>query len=419
MSAPGSLDRLALVGASFRTLGFERLGELVLPPAERPAVVPALAAALGADELVYVATCNRVECYVALGSSSGADELVARLEVFFARRGLSLARDELVVRMGRAALEHLLRVAAALDSLVIGETEIVGQVRRASEQADALGLLGDRLRGPFERASACARRVRQALEAGRLPASAADLALEKIARHFGDDGPRVSVLVGTGPMTRKVAAALEGRPGERIFVNRTLAGAEGLAARFGGRALSLEAFQQAPPPWLDLVFTATSAREPVVRPDQLRPALAARRAEGLERPLIICDLGVPRDVDPACDALDGALVIALEHMEALARARAERQDGLARAVGIVEEELERLVREERFRAIAAESARALLAGRLAHLSPGDRDAVLRLARGLGSRLARQPGEQARGGRPHAGQQDGVGRADREPTLSPS
>ncbi|MBX3465660.1 MAG: hypothetical protein KF878_02030 [Planctomycetes bacterium] len=380
-----SIERLACVGASFRTLGFERLGELVVPPEERAATLPALARALGADELVYVATCNRVECWAWLAAP--APDLPARLAAFFGGR---VAPEALEARAGRAALAHLLRVASALDSLVVGETEIAGQVRRAADEGQALGLVGERLRAALERAQVCARRARQAFDAARPPASAADLAVAKIQQHFGPAGPRVAVLVGVGPMTRKVAGALAATTAELVFVNRGLGRAEELAARFGGRALALDAFQAAPPAWMDLVFTATSARAPVVRPEHLAPAIDARRRAGAAGPLILCDMGVPRDVDPACDALDGALVVALEHMEALAHLRADQDGGLSRASAVVDDELERFVREERFRAIAGESARAMLASRLAHLTPEDREAILRFAGGLAARFARQP-----------------------------
>lgn len=391
----GGLERLACVGASYRTLGFERLGELVLPRDDRATTVPGLARALGVDEMVYLSTCNRVECWVALRDPADASVLGARLAAFMSVRGAQVDAEALEVHADRAALERLLRVASALDSLVVGETEIAGQVRRAADEAQALGLLGERLRPLFERVSACARRARQALDSVRPPASAADLALGKITQHFGQDGPRVAALLGVGPMTRKVATALSDRADcELVFVNRTLPRAEELARRFGGRALSLDAFHAAPPAWLDLVFTATSARAPVVRPEHLAPALAARRAAGVAHPVILCDLGVPRDVDPACDALDGTLVVALEHMEALAHLRAAENDGLARAAAVVQEEVERATREDRFRAIASESARAMLASRLAHLGPDDRDAILRFAGGLASRFARQPGSGA-------------------------
>ena len=103
------------------------------------------------------------------------------------------------------------------------------------------------------------RRVRKQTAIGSSPISAASVAVSKIKKYFGNEGPSVSVLVGAGEMTRKAASALIDKPGERIFVNRTRAKAEELAERFGGRAMSLDEFRDDPPGWIDLIFTATSA----------------------------------------------------------------------------------------------------------------------------------------------------------------
>lgn len=391
----GRLDRFAVVGASFREVGFERLGELVLPPDAREER-RALREALGADELVYLATCNRVECWLA-ARDPRPELLRERLHAFVRRRAPASTVEVTALRAmaGRDAVDHLFRVASGLESLVVGETEIAGQVRRASDECQADGLAGAQLADLFDRAQACSRRVRQVVERGRPPSSVAALAVEKIQQHFGPEGPGVTLLVGVGPMTRKVALALDRAPGERLFANRTRAHAEPLAARFGGRALGLDELAASPPPWLDLVFTATAASEPVLRAAHLAPALAARRAAGAERPLIVCDLGVPRDVDPACDALPGCLVVSLEHMEALARLKHGPTDVAAvEAARLLGAEVDKLEREARWRAIADESARAILASRLQHLSPDDRDQILRFAEGLAARFARQPATEA-------------------------
>ncbi len=397
----GWTDRLVLVATSYRRVGLGRLGAFVLP-ADDVAARQGLRAALGADELVYLATCNRVECYALLAREATAaalEEAGAGARAFFAARGASLAPgpaaagglEPLLVLGGADAARHLLRVASGLDSLVLGETEIAGQARRAVEHARAAGLAGPGLARLFEAAQACGRRVRAETGLARASVSAATIAAQKVKKHFGAAGPGVTVFVGTGEMTRKVARALDGTPGERLFVNRTLAKAEELARRHGGRALSLEAFVAAPPPWVDLVFAATGATEPVVPAAALRPALEARRRAGAGRPLIVVDLGLPRDVDPALDAEEGVVVCSMEHVGHAARAaEAAAADALAAAEAVVAAEVERLVREDRFRTLAGASARAILDERLAHLSPTDREVILRFATGLAARMARQP-----------------------------
>lgn len=389
---PGWTGRVAVIATSFRRVGLGRLGAFVLPP-DDTASQAALRDALGADELVYLATCNRVECYVALPHTVRAEdapELLARARAFFEARGASSA-DALTVRTGPEAVEHLLTVTAGLDSLVLGETEISGQARRALERCAAAGLSGPALARLFERAAACSKRVKNETALGRTPASAAQVAVHKIKKYFGNEGPGVTVLVGAGEMTRKVAQALQGKPGEKLFVNRTRDRAEDLARKFGGRAQSLDEFLAAPPTWIDVLFAATASTEAVVPAAALAPALAARAAQGARLPMIVCDLGLPRDVDPAVDALPGVFVVDMLTVEALSL---ENQRALeveaVKARVVVQDEVTRVVREDRFRVIADESAQAMLGARLAHLSEEDREQILRFATGLAARIARNP-----------------------------
>ena len=152
-----------------------------------------------------------------------------------------------------------------------------------------------------------------------------------------------------------------------------------------------ETFLDHPPGWLDLVFAATAADEAVLRREHLEPALAARRKAGVQRPLIVVDLGLPRDVHPEIDELEGVLVVAMEHLESLSAARQKRLEEEKRAAAeIVREEVERQLREDRFRSLAGESAEAMLSTRMAHLCDQDRDAILSFVTGLAGRMARQP-----------------------------
>lgn len=387
----GAIGRLALVATDFRRVGLGRLGALVIPP-DAVEDLQALRAALGASELVYLATCNRVECYLVFAHAVGAAdqrELLSRAQGFFAARGAAAEAESLQVRTGEDAARHLFGVAASLDSLLLGETQISGQAKRAEERARELGLSGKVLQGLYERAIAASRRVRGETRLGQVPVSAVSVAVGKIKKYFGAPGPRVSVLVGTGEMTVKAAQALAEKPGERIFVNRTLARAEELARRFGGRAMSLEQFRAAPPACVDLLFAATAATEVVIPAAALEPALAAR-ASG-EAPLIVCDLGLPRDVDPALDRDPRCMVIDMQTVQALAdKNQSELQGEVERARTILAEELDRLLREDRYRELAGRGAEELLGDALAHLQGPDREAVLAFAVGLAGRLARQP-----------------------------
>lgn len=386
----GRIEQLALVATNYRRIGLGRLGALVIQPDDLEAL-QGLQQAMGASELVYLATCNRVECYLVLPEQADPtdEQLLGRARAFFSARGAAEEADSLLLRRGEDVVAHLFEVAASLDSLLLGETQISGQAKRAEERARQQGLSGRGLQTVFERAIAASRRVRSETRLGQVPVSAASVAVSKVKQYFGEAGPRVSVLIGTGEMTVKAAQALTGKPGQLIFVNRTRAGAEALAERFGGQALSLDELKAAPPAWIDLLFTATAATETVIGPEVLEPALAARPAGA--PPMIICDLGLPRDVDTCVDQDRRCRVIDMQTVEAMARQNQLELTGEAdRARAILADELCRCLREDRFRQLAGQGAEAFLAAELAHLGEEDRAAVLAFAVGLAGRLARQP-----------------------------
>lgn len=386
----GAIERLFVCGTSFRRVGFGRMGGFVLSP-EDEAAREELKERLGADELIYLATCNRVEVYALLPEAACAASLGFTAACFFAERGAQVGSDDLFAHAGEAALSHLFRVATSLDSLVIGETEISGQLRRARDLDRSAGRCGKELAGLVERAIGISRRVRAETGVGSTHCSVATIALQKIRKHFGPEGPGVAVAIGVGDMSRKVAQALRTTTSKLVVVNRTRARAEEFCAEHGGHPRSLEDFQQSPPAWIDLLFTATAAEEPVVTLEHLRPALEARAKAGARRPLIVVDLGLPRDVDPALDELPGLLVVSMAQLEQLS---SERQAALAQeaaaAEAIVAEEVERLCREERFRALAGESTQALLSSQLGHLAERDADMIRRFVASLAGRMARQP-----------------------------
>jgi glutamyl-tRNA reductase len=391
-----SSQRLFVCGTSFRRIGFGRMAGFVLGP-EDDAGREELKLRLGAEEIVYLATCNRVEVYVLLpeGVTPDPTALGFQAACFFAERGAVVGSDDLFARVGEEALRHLFRVAASLDSLVVGETEIAGQLRRARDADLKAGRCGKALNKLVDTAIATSRKVRARTGVGDTHCSVATIALQKIRKHFGPQGPGVAVAVGVGDMSRKVAQALKTTPSKLLVVNRTRERAEAFCGEHGGLPRSLAEFQSNPPGWIDLLFTATAAEEPVVCPAHLAPALAARRAAGVTRPLIVVDLGLPRDVDPAVDALPGVLVVSMAQLEALSAERQQRLEVEARAAEeLVQAAVSSLRREERFRSLAGESAQALLASRLSHLDAQDAETIRRYAEGLAGRMARQPVERA-------------------------
>jgi len=304
-------------------------------------------------EALILSTCNRVELYAVCGhEGSGAD----LLRQFLAAHGnvpIRTVRDVTYAYGHSAAVRHLLRVAAGLESMVVGENEILGQVRRAiaaARQVTALGSVLDRL---GTAALACGKRVRASTALGRDGESVASVAVRLAVRERGGlEGAHVAVL-GAGETAEQAVATLVALGGVHVtVVNRTYDRAVSLAAAHGVEAR----------PWNDLanvlavadvVMGCTGAQTPVLSASTL-----AQARESPVRPLVCLDLGVPRDMDPAVGSLPTVKLIDLDRIELESAARrADRARDLTRAESIVDQDTERFMEWWRGRNVASTVAR--------------------------------------------------------------
>ncbi|MGZ4388044.1 MAG: glutamyl-tRNA reductase [Gaiellaceae bacterium] len=302
------MSRLVLVGLSHRVAPVE-IRERVALDLDAAA---ALAAELG--EAVCLSTCNRTELYVAAEDAPEAEAAAAAALSRLAGEHL----DSLYRLHDEAAALHLFRVAAGLDSLVPGEGEILGQVRSAYE-AGSTGPLLDRV---FRQALHAGKRVRHETAIGESPSSVASAAAALAQQVFGDLAGRKVLLIGAGRTAEQAADNLRSRGAEIVVANRTAAKAD----------LSLDELPGAVAE-ADVVVAATSAPDFV-----LRRADVGRR----ERPLLLVDLAVPRDIDPAIGALDGCYLYDIDDLEAVvAETLTGRRAEAARAEGLVSEEADR------------------------------------------------------------------------------
>ena len=303
---------LTLVGLSHHVAPVELRERVALDPG----AAAAFARSLG--EAVCLSTCNRTEVYLGAEQEDRAASALSELA------GEPL--DGVLYRLhdDEAAL-HLFRVAAGLDSLVPGEGEILGQVRTAFEAVEP-GPLLDRV---FRQALALGKRVRSETAIGESPASVSSAAAALVAQVFGELAGRRVLLIGAGRIGELAASNLASRGAEIAFVaNRSQEAAQGLAARFGGRAVSLDDLGEALSD-VDVVVSSTSAPELVVH--------AADLPDRRRRPLFFIDIAVPRDLDPALAKLDGCFLYDIDDLEAVVaetvlagrRAEAERADELA------------------------------------------------------------------------------------------
>jgi glutamyl-tRNA reductase len=293
------------------------------------------------DEAVLISTCNRVEV-VALTRNADAAKL--RLRSFFRRDlagedlGDSTVGDALYLYRDSEAVRHVLRVASALDSMVVGEPQILGQTKDAYRRAVECGSSGPILDRLFQRAFSTAKRVRTDTRVAEGPVSVARVAVDLAHQIFEDFGDKHALLIGAGEMIEMALAALRDAGLDSIAVaNRTAERAGALAVQFGATAHGLGEL-----PGLlaraDVVLTSIGGAKPILTPSVMREAQRHRRA----RPVFVIDIGVPRNADPAIDELDQVFRYDIDDLASVANANAEgRQRELAAAEAIVAEEQQR------------------------------------------------------------------------------
>jgi glutamyl-tRNA reductase len=351
----------------------------------------------GLAEAAVISTCNRTEIL-----ATGPIEAVATVRDWLARRGgLDRPRldDFLYEHRDGDAARHLFRVASGLDSMVLGEPQILGQVKEAYQLARAAGALGGPLERLFQNAFAVAKRVRTETRIGANPVSVAFAAVRLAQRVYADLSTVSVLLVGAGD-TIELAARHLAESGVRrmVVANRTLKNAETLAERFAARAIGLADLGTALPE-ADIVITSTASREPIVRRAALDTAIRQRR----HRPMLVIDLGVPRDVEPDAAEIEDVFLYAIDDLARVIEDNLRsRREAAREAEAIIDLSVEHFLAWLRardghhvlreFRARAERERDVLIERALAELAAG-RDAaetVRRLAHGLTNRLLHVP-----------------------------
>jgi glutamyl-tRNA reductase len=340
-----------------------------------------LAEALG--EAVVLSTCNRTEIYLLGGDADSAREELEE------RSGLEL--EGVLARWDDGeAVSHLFRVAAGLDSLVPGESQILGQVRDAYESARTRGATGALLNRLFEDALHAGKRVRTEAKLHELPESVAASAVELGVRELGGAEGKRALLFGAGKMCELAARDLRARGAEVVVSSRTLESAQDLAERVGGRAAAFDAVAVELPE-ADLVISATRCPYPILHAEAVRPR---------EKPLVLVDVAVPRDLDPAIGELEGCTLF---DIDALGEGLVGREEDVREAEAIVAEEAARFAEWRRSRD-AAEAIRDLRTRaeeirseelararpRLSDLSPRERETVETLTTQIVNKLLHAP-----------------------------
>lgn len=327
---------LFFAGMSHRSAPVEVREALALEEDKLREILAAVVGRGAASEMLILSTCNRVEVYGV--AEAPGEARAAAFRALGAQRGMALSAIEphLVAATDADAVRHAFRVAASLDSLVVGEPQILGQVKDAFALAQACRTVGPVLNALMSQAFSVAKRVRTETEIGRLAVSVSSTAVELARKIFGSLQGKAVLLLGAGEMAELAARLLMEEGAMPLYVaNRTPARARDLAEALAGTAVAV-ADVPAVMAEVDVVIACTAAPEPIVRLADARAAVHARRT----RPLFLIDLGVPRNVESAVNDLDGVFCYDVDDLQQVVDAnRRERQREAQRAEALVEREV--------------------------------------------------------------------------------
>jgi glutamyl-tRNA reductase len=337
---------LLLVGASHRTAPVELRERLDFCSRGLDRAVAALAACPSADEAVVLSTCNRAEMYIACADPvSSFDDILAFVSEF-QQLPAERIRPHLYSHIDGEVARHLFRVSSGLDSLVVGEPQILGQVKDAYSTASTVQTTGALLNKLFHWAFAVGKRVRSetALAEGAVSVSFAAVNLAK--KIFGNLHGRRVLVIGTGEMGKLTATHLKAQGiAALIITSRTHANAEELAEEVGGQAAPWDALQHTLLE-SDIVITATGAPTPILSKAQIADSMPSSRT----RPLFLIDIAVPRDVEPNAAEIEQVFLYNIDDLQAIVRENLEKRGAeIGRAEQIVEDEVQKFASWQRSR----------------------------------------------------------------------
>src|SRR3989441_1614381 len=389
--------KLQLIGVNHNSAPVEVRERLAIPEWRLAEACRQLAEHPGVEEGMILSTCNRVELIAHLKNGSG--DLRAFLRDYF-QLDLNQFERHLYEYREQDAIRHVFRVAASLDSMVLGEPQILGQVKEAYATARAVGAVRAQLDQLLTRAFAVAKRVRTETAVGSSAVSVASVAVELAKKIFGNLKGKQVYLVGAGKMSELAARHLLAHGCTSIFVaNRTYDRAAYLAEKFDGQAIHFEELYETCDRG-DIVITSTGAPHAIFRPEHGELFLSRRK----NRPMFFIDIAVPRDVDPEMNKLDGIFVYDIDDLQqAVSSHVADRKKEAERAEAIVNSEVERF--QARLQTLDVvptivslqdhlETIRQAeidrVSGRLARLSPDQALALEKLTRGIINKIMHTP-----------------------------
>jgi len=337
---------LQILGLNHNTAPVDIREQVVYSPEEAIAALGKVILVDGIAEAVLISTCNRTEFYVD-ASPAGIEALTAWLT---ASQQLSdEAARSLFVLDSENAVRHLFRVAAGLDSMVLGEPQILGQLKEAYRRAELAGTLGPVLGRLFRHSFSAAKKIRTDTEIGTSPVSVAYAAVTLANQFYAGFERQTALLIGAGATIRLVAQHLQARKVGRLFVaNRDIGHAQELASEFGGFALPLSEIEGTLPE-ADMLISSTASPEPILTLAQMQKAIHARKRQ----PIFAVDIAVPRDLDPAIAKLEDVYLYSIDDLDKVIDTNRGNREAAAReAHRLLDEETRRYLEIERGKALA-------------------------------------------------------------------
>lgn len=392
--------KLHVTGLNHRTAPVELRERLAFDPATLPTALHSLRSASGFHESLILSTCNRVEIVVAADEAVDANLGVAGF-LELAKPGHRLDFDRHLYHFeNRDAIRHLFRVASSLDSMIIGEPQILGQLKDAWSLAKEQGVLGQYLDTVLTRAFNVAKRVRNETTIGQSAVSVSFAAVELAREIFGSLQGSGVLLIGAGKMSELAARHLHRSGANRIYVtNRTRSRAAEMAELFNGTIVDYESFLSVMPE-VDIVIASSGAPNYILTEEQMREVRSERKG----RPIFVIDIAVPRNVEPSVNTIENVFLYDIDDLgQVVARNRKGRETEASAAETIIAEEVDKLVtrlkeREavpvivalqdhlERIRQAEVQRLR----GKLGTLSPQQQEAIEALTKSLMAKVAHAP-----------------------------
>ena len=338
--------KLALAGLNHRTAPVEVREQIAFRPEELPHALAVLHQQPGLREGMILSTCNRVEIAAMLDDNAASARILENFLALSHDLSAETVRPHLYLYEEADAIRHLFRVASSLDSMVVGEPQILGQLKQAYAQAREQGAIGNYLETVLTRAFSVAKRVRTETEIGQSAVSVSDAAVELAREIFGSLQRRRVMIIGAGKMSEAAARHLQRAGASEILItNRTRQRAEDLAQLFRGTVLPYEETLQRLHE-VDIVIASSAAPHYVLTPEAVRRAIEARR----NQPMFLIDIAVPRNIDPAIQELEHAFVFDIDDLQKIVdRNMQGRRQVADQAERMVEQEVDRMVARLRAR----------------------------------------------------------------------